>query len=104
MGKTEVQHFNAAAQASGRAVRFVRRLPRRATWIALAAAGIGGGLFLGWDGLAAAGLAPLVLGLLPCAVMCAAGLCAGPEKGQGGCHGGSVANSQPAATKMEIES
>lgn len=36
---------------------------------------VAGGLFLGWDWLVAAGLAPVVLGLLPCAAMCAAGLC-----------------------------
>lgn len=34
-----------------------------------------GGLWLGWPTLAAAGLAPLVLLLLPCAAMCALGLC-----------------------------
>ena len=33
------------------------------------------GLYLGWDWLVAAGLAPIVLSLLPCAAMCAAGLC-----------------------------
>lgn len=32
-------------------------------------------LWLGWPWLAAAGLAPLLLALAPCAVMCALGLC-----------------------------
>ncbi|MGH8632190.1 MAG: hypothetical protein ACREU7_15695 [Burkholderiales bacterium] len=41
--------------------------------LALAAAGIG--LYLGWGWLAAAGIAPLLLALAPCAAMCALGLC-----------------------------
>lgn len=36
---------------------------------------VASGLFLGWDWLVAAGLAPVVLGVLPCVAMCAAGLC-----------------------------
>jgi hypothetical protein len=41
---------------------------------------IGGGLaavgmYMGWDWLVAAGLAPVVLAVLPCVAMCAAGLC-----------------------------
>ena len=43
---------------------------------------VGAGLALGWPWLVAAGLAPLVLALLPCALMCAAGLCM-MGKGQG---------------------
>lgn len=35
-----------------------------------------GALFLGWDWLAAAGLATLILGVLPCVLMCAVGICA----------------------------
>ncbi len=42
-------------------------------FIALAVAG--GGLWLGWPTLVAAGIAPLVLGVLPCVAMCALGLC-----------------------------
>ena len=34
-----------------------------------------GGIFFGWDWLVVAGLAPVVLGVLPCVAMCAAGLC-----------------------------
>lgn len=43
--------------------------------LVLGAGIVAGGLFLGWDWLVAAGLAPIVLGLLPCAAMCAFGLC-----------------------------
>ena len=34
-----------------------------------------GGLWLGWPSLVAAGLAPLLLSVLPCVAMCALGLC-----------------------------
>lgn len=52
----------------------------RYSWRALLflalAAGVGGGSVLGWDWLVAAGLSTLIVGLLPCAVLCVAGLCA----------------------------
>jgi hypothetical protein len=48
-----------------------RKLPFQASVIALAAAG----LWLGWPVLVVAGIAPLLLAVLPCAVMCALGLC-----------------------------
>ena len=35
------------------------------------------GLWLGWPALVAAGIAPILIGLAPCAVMCALGLCVG---------------------------
>jgi len=41
--------------------------------LAVATAGIG--LYLGWGWLAAAGIAPILLALAPCAAMCALGLC-----------------------------
>ena len=44
----------------------------------LGAGVIAGGLFLGWDWLVVAGLAPIVLGVLPCLAMCALGLCMKP--------------------------
>ena len=36
---------------------------------------IGAGLALGWNWVVAAGLAPLLLSLAPCAAMCALGVC-----------------------------
>lgn len=39
---------------------------------------VAGGLFLGWDWVVAAGLAPIVFAVLPCAAMCALGLCMKP--------------------------
>lgn len=42
----------------------------------LAVAGVGSGLVLGWDSLVALGVSTFILALLPCAVMCALGICA----------------------------
>ncbi len=47
----------------------------RRGWVVLGFAVAGGGLWFGWPSLVAAGLAPLLLAVLPCAVMCALGLC-----------------------------
>lgn len=56
------------------------RLPRwLAGWRGLAILGIllvVAGLYAGWGWLAAVGLAPLILSVAPCLVMCAVGLCA----------------------------
>ncbi len=41
----------------------------------LAVAVIGAGLALNWSWLVAAGIAPILLALAPCAAMCALGLC-----------------------------
>ena len=60
---------------------------RRALFFLLAAALIVGGAALNWGWLVAAGLAPILLSLLPCAAMCALGLCM--HKMAGGAHGGS---------------
>lgn len=43
--------------------------------IVLALTAAGAGLYLGWGWLAAAGIAPVLLALAPCAAMCALGLC-----------------------------
>ncbi len=43
--------------------------------IVLAVIVIAAGLFLNWGWLAAAGIAPILLALAPCAAMCALGLC-----------------------------
>ena len=43
--------------------------------IVLAVIVAGAGLFLNWGWLAAAGIAPFLVALAPCAAMCALGLC-----------------------------
>ena len=47
--------------------------PRR--WMLLGAVAVAGGLAMGWDQLVLLGLAPLLVSLLPCLVMCGLGLC-----------------------------
>lgn len=48
--------------------------PRRGLILAGLAIAVGG-LALGWNWLAAIGVAPLILSLAPCAAMCALGIC-----------------------------
>ncbi len=55
------------------AVRYYLGGPR--TLIMLAVVLIVGGVALNWGWLVAAGLAPILIALLPCAVMCALGMC-----------------------------
>jgi len=53
---------------------------RRGWW--LAGIVILAGLALGWDWLAAIGALPVLLALLPCAAMCALGLCMNRNNGR----------------------
>lgn len=50
-------------------------LSSRNVLIGAIALGGAAGLFLGWNWLVAVGLASIVVGILPCLVMCAFGLC-----------------------------
>jgi hypothetical protein len=50
--------------------------------LVLAAIVLIAGLALNWSWLVAAGIAPVLLALAPCAVMCAAGLCMNRMSGQ----------------------
>jgi hypothetical protein len=56
-------------------------LSNRKVLAVLAVAVVGAGLALNWSWLVAAGIAPVLLALAPCAAMCALGLC---MKGMGG--------------------
>lgn len=66
-------------------MHFVRYWLRdRRVLIALAVAVVAGGAFLNWGWLVAIGIAPILLAVLPCAAMCAIGLCSmGMGKGKG---------------------
>ena len=55
--------------------RLRRYAGNRLVLIGLATAIVALGLFLGWGWLAALGVAPIILSLLPCVAMCALGLC-----------------------------
>ncbi|HXH04366.1 MAG TPA: hypothetical protein VNN09_13770 [Candidatus Competibacteraceae bacterium] len=48
---------------------------RRSGWLILGGLGAGVGLYLGWGWLAAVGLLPILISLLPCLAMCVLGLC-----------------------------
>lgn len=50
--------------------------------ILLTVTALGTGLFLNWGWLVAAGIAPLLLALAPCAAMCALGLCMNKMSGK----------------------
>jgi hypothetical protein len=63
-----------AGSGRSRATRLRIRLPMLTGVLAISA-----GTALGWDWLAAAGLAPFLLGALPCAAACALGLCIGTK-------------------------
>jgi hypothetical protein len=51
-------------------------LSNRWVLLALGSAVLIGGAALNWSWLVAVGLAPILLALAPCAIMCAVGLCA----------------------------
>lgn len=50
-------------------------LGSRTGMFAMAAVTLGAGAYFNWGWLVAAGVAPLIVGILPCAAMCALGLC-----------------------------
>ncbi len=54
---------------------FTRRLGWRGLTILLVAA-VAAGVFLDWRWLVAVGAAPIIISVLPCAAMCAIGVCA----------------------------
>lgn len=60
-------------------------LGRRRVLVPAAMAIVGGGLLLNWNWLVAAGVAPLLLIVLPCGAMCALGMCM--KHGKGGADG-----------------
>lgn len=69
--------LNLALYYLWRASNWARRvLGGRRGLILLAVAVLGAGAALNWGWLVAIGVAPILLALAPCAVMCAVGLCA----------------------------
>lgn len=71
---------------------------RRAVALVTLAA-VGAGLVLGWPSLVALGVAPVLVSLLPCAAMCALGVCMmGP--GNRSCHKSSASESAPGSSPV----
>ena len=62
-----------ATASAGARVRSWLRSPRGLLLIGIAV--IAAGLALGWNWVVAIGLAPIVLAVAPCALMCALGMC-----------------------------
>lgn len=85
MSTTQPQAVSTSSPSQGGRFFAWRRLPRRTLLVAAALILIAGGMFLKWDLLVAAGVAPLILGLLPCAAMCALGMCMTGTGGKGDC-------------------
>lgn len=73
-----------------------RRLTSRSGLTAVAILAISAGAVFKWSALVAAGIAPLILAVLPCAAMCALGLCANRLT-----PGGSCSNASPNSPNSE---
>jgi len=73
IGKYSTPARNSPVRKNAGKVRDWLTRPRGLIVVAIAI--IGAGLALGWDWVVAAGLAPLLLAVAPCAAMCALGLC-----------------------------
>ena len=73
---TDISSSNdAGAVGTESAGNRLRWLPRRRLLFVGAATVMGGGMALNWRWLTAIGLAPVLVSLAPCAVMCGLGLC-----------------------------
>ena len=75
MTSTGSTEFTATSETQSVWSRAARLLRGRVGLVALGAAVLGIGGALNWHWLVAAGIAPLVLSVLPCVVMCSLGLC-----------------------------
>ena len=85
MASTDILEGPSASQSSPprrsdriwRVLTLHGRVGRRAAVVLWTAVVVALALFTGWRWIVAAGFASLVLSLLPCAAMCAIGLCSG---------------------------
>lgn len=71
---------------------------RRAV-VLVALAAVGAGLALGWPSLVALGVAPVLVSLLPCAAMCALGVCM-MGAGNRSCHKNSASEAAPGSNPV----
>jgi len=89
----DIQHAEPKVSAAQRAVNSVWPfVTGRRGWILLGLAAVAGGLAMNWGAVVALGLAPLLLGVLPCVAMCALGMCMGG--GHGKCSSNQTKNTE----------
>lgn len=79
--KTPVLDEQSAAAALGGSRAWPAWLGRRRALTLGGLGAVGAGFALNWDWLTAVGAAPVLVSLLPCAAMCALGLCMRGGKG-----------------------
>jgi len=86
MQSSETTRSNRIEAPPGRAITALPASWLRGRYGPIALAIIAGiaGAWLGWPALVAAGIAPLLIAVLPCLVMCALGLCI-MKRGRGAC-------------------
>jgi hypothetical protein len=75
---------------------------RRRTVLAAALGTVTAGLMINWSALVAAGIAPLIISALPCAVMCALGLCMSGMSGRS-CTPGAESQHSTATTAEDLQ-
>ncbi len=75
MENSQAMQAKASPQGCNPILTLGGRIGQGTTLTVLAVAAVGSGLIFGWDSLAALGLTTFIVALLPCLVMCAAGLC-----------------------------
>lgn len=64
------------AEMNGLSARLLKAIIRQPIFVVAAVAMVAGlGLYLNWPAVVALGIAPLILTLAPCLLMCALGLC-----------------------------
>lgn len=76
MEKSQELQIKESPQSCNPILTLGGRVSQGTTLTVLAVGGVGAGLVFGWDSLVALGLSSFILAMLPCAVMCAFGLCA----------------------------
>ncbi len=95
MEKSQAVEVEAPGRSCNPVLTLGGRVSQGTTLGVLAVAGVGAGLVLGWDSLVAAGLSGLVLALLPCAAMCALGVCANRMGGKDAGAGNAAQSAPP---------
>jgi hypothetical protein len=85
------------------AILTMLRVRPRTVLVAAALAMVTIGLAMNWSALVAAGIAPLLISALPCAVMCALGLCMS-RMGRSSCATETAPQQSAGATPLQVNS